>query len=295
MTHDEHEYLESLTIRPRAGGATRLSRALCSPLNIQLPTSSHNTALANSSAMGFDIAVPSPDEAPAVSDVHLRAMDANLLTHAQFPGPAALAFLRGWLERNTLQQASDADKGVLVARDAESGAVARPRPGTSRAGRTRAGGSFWIRTGSLRRGCGSRSWGRSHVTFLCTDPNWGGRGAASKLLRRVQELAAADGMAMMLEATMEGVPLYHKLGFETAQELHMMLPLRGSSEPSQPYEERCMVWTPPAGEGNQPGPRDGTPGTVGEATRGCRRLEMLGDGATRLREDVMRLDGLPST
>ena len=74
--------------------------------------------------MGFDMVIPSADEALAVSDVHLRAMDANQLTHAQYPSPAALAFFHGWLARNTLQQARDADKGVLIARDTESGAVA---------------------------------------------------------------------------------------------------------------------------------------------------------------------------
>ncbi|KND88202.1 hypothetical protein TOPH_07168 [Tolypocladium ophioglossoides CBS 100239] len=239
--------------------------------------------------MGFDIGVPSPDEAPAVSDVHLRAMDANLLTHAQFPSPAARAFFREWLARNTLQQVRNADKGVLVARDAESGAVAsfvkwlvHAAGGDEAAARDLEGWSdvcertFLDSYGELTEGVRKQVMGEKpyyHVTFLCTDPSWGGRGAASKLLRRVQELAAADGVAIILEATMEGVALYQKLGFETAQELHMMLPRRGSSEPSQPYEERCMVWTPPGGGSNQLGPRDGG----GEATRGRRRLEMLDD------------------
>ncbi|PNY27458.1 Uncharacterized protein TCAP_02614 [Tolypocladium capitatum] len=214
--------------------------------------------------MGFDVGVPSADEAPAVSDVHLAAMDANLLTHAQFPSPAARAFFRAWLARNTLQQARDADKGVLVARDAESGAVvsfvkwlvhaagggeaaARDLEGWSdECGRRFLDSYAELTEGVRRQVMGQRPY--YHVTFLCTDPNWGGRGAASKLLRRVQELAAADGVAMILEATMEGVALYQKLGFETARELHMMLPRRGSREPREPYEERCMVWTPPGGE-----------------------------------------------
>lgn len=74
--------------------------------------------------MTFAVAVPSADEAAAASDIHLRAMDANRLTHAQFPGPAAWEFFRGWLTRNTVQHVDDADKGALVARDPASGCVA---------------------------------------------------------------------------------------------------------------------------------------------------------------------------
>lgn len=44
---------------------------------------------------------------------------------------------------------------------------------------------------------------------------------------------------------MEGVSLYQRMGFRTERELNMALPARDSTEPAQPYEERCMVWTPP--------------------------------------------------
>ncbi|KAM4063064.1 acetyltransferase (GNAT) domain-containing protein [Hirsutella rhossiliensis] len=211
--------------------------------------------------MGFDIAVPSADEAAAASDIHLRAMDANLLTQAQFPGPAAREFFRGWLTRNTFQHARDADKGVLVARDPASGRVAsfvkwlvHGPGGAEVAARDLEGwsdicGTAVLRSyGELAEAARRQALGTSpyyHVTFLCTDPQWGGRGAATALLGRVQELAAADGMAIILESTMEGVPLYQKMGFRTERELNMTLPPGASTEPAQPYEERCMVWTPP--------------------------------------------------
>lgn len=82
----------------------------------------------------------------------------------------------------------------------------------------------------------------SDVTFLCTDPGHGGRGAASKLLRDVQDQAAGQNMAIVLESTMDAVAFYEKLGFGISQSLEMMLPPRGSTEPTDLYEEKCMVW-----------------------------------------------------
>ncbi|KAJ6437792.1 dihydroxy-acid dehydratase [Purpureocillium lavendulum] len=250
----------------------------------------------NNNAMGFDIVVPTAEEASAISDIHLRAMDNNALTHAQFPGAAAMDFFRGWLDRNTLQQARDAHKGVLVARDADTGEVASfikwlvHESGTDESAakdlepfsepcnvqllnsygeltermRKQAMGTKPYCRELISHSLGRRRYAfatRRHfrwahiadatidVTFLCTDPKWGGRGAASTLLRHVQERAAAEGMAIILEATMEGVRLYQKLGFAISQELHMKLPSRGSTQPTEPYEERCMIWTPPAQNG----------------------------------------------
>ncbi|KJZ74665.1 hypothetical protein HIM_06015 [Hirsutella minnesotensis 3608] len=211
--------------------------------------------------MGFLVAVPLAGEAAVISDIHLRAMGANLLTHAQFPGQADRDFFHGWLTRNTLQHVRDADKGVLVARDAASGRVAsfvkwlvhEPGGGESAASNlesfsdvcgTEVRRSYGELTEKVREGAMGTS-AYYHVTFLCTDTHWGGRGAATALLRRVQELAAEDGLGIILEATMEGVPLYCKMGFRVHQDLRMMLPSHGSTQLLEPYEERCMVWTPP--------------------------------------------------
>lgn len=91
------------------------------------------------------------------------------------------------------------------------------------------------------------------VTFLCTEPNYANQGAASSLLRQVQERAAADGMAVVLESTMNAVTFYQRLRFGIARELDMMLPERGSDEPTELYEEKCMVWRP-SDSVNQKGP-----------------------------------------
>lgn len=67
------------------------------------------------------------------------------------------------------------------------------------------------------------------------------------LLSKVQELAAAENLPIVLEATMNAVTFYQKLGFEVIDELSMMLPPRGSTEPTEFYEERCMIWVPQKG------------------------------------------------
>lgn len=59
-----------------------------------------------------------------VARVHLKAMDKNELLHAQFPNREALDFLQQWLEKDTLEHISSSDKGVLVARDNETGEIA---------------------------------------------------------------------------------------------------------------------------------------------------------------------------
>lgn len=81
------------------------------------------------------------------------------------------------------------------------------------------------------------------MTYLCTDPDFNGRGAGSTLLRRVQAQAAVENMPVILEATMNAVPFYEKLGYQIREELEMTLPARGSDEPTEHYEERIMVWT----------------------------------------------------
>ena len=76
--------------------------------------------------MARDYVVSRPDEAdaPRIAEIHLAAMDANPLLHAQFPSPESLQSVRRYLEAYTAEQLRSADSGVLVARDPETGAVA---------------------------------------------------------------------------------------------------------------------------------------------------------------------------
>ncbi|KAK7415279.1 hypothetical protein QQX98_006028 [Neonectria punicea] len=296
--------------------------------------------------MAFDIVVPSENDAADVASTHLAAMDPNLLMHAQFPNTESLDFLRGWLRKDTLDHIAGDNKGVLIARDTETGKMVgfvkwntqrQRRPGdkeeeeheeefpaccrqeyldsyaelTKEARRKVLGDRAHYRkslTHSLTRLTGKRSGSGSReqwvaqcgqarpdnsrvelmhelstvdelrladgtssraelklnspthlflgpqvadseafldVTYLCTHPEWSGRGAASRLLREVQAKAAADRVPAILEATMNAVTFYERLGFDIRLELAMMLPPRGSSEPTEHYAERTMVWQQP--------------------------------------------------
>ncbi|KAM0250359.1 hypothetical protein ACHAQJ_008667 [Trichoderma viride] len=207
--------------------------------------------------MALVICTPSEADAAAVSTVHLRAMDENLLTHAQFPSPEGLQFFHAWLERDTLEHLRDGDKGVLIAKDEETGNVASfvkwlvHRPGEEavvpqveeewpEVARKEYLDPYAALTERVRVKVVGEKTAYYH-------PRWAGRGAASLLLRKVQELATADNLPIVLEATMNAVTFYQKMGFETMDELSMMLPPRGSSEPTEFYEERCMVWMPQKG------------------------------------------------
>lgn len=60
----------------------------------------------------------------------------------------------------------------------------------------------------------------------------------STVLAKAQD----DGLPVVLEAMMNSITFYQRLGFTIRQELNMMLPQRGSSEPTERYEERVMGW-----------------------------------------------------
>lgn len=70
--------------------------------------------------MTLEILVPRKEDALVIANLHLRAMDSNALLHAQFPNPSSVEYLRGWLERDTIQHICDDDKGILVTRDKQT-------------------------------------------------------------------------------------------------------------------------------------------------------------------------------
>ncbi|KAM5348723.1 hypothetical protein ACJ41O_008546 [Fusarium nematophilum] len=210
--------------------------------------------------MAFEIVVPSEKDAPDMASTHLAAMDANLLMHAQFPNAESREFLRSWLCKDTLEHIRSADKGVLIARDTETGKIASFVKWAIQR-QTRQGDNeepeefpaccrreYLDSYAALTKDARVRVLGikpHYHVSYLCTNPEFGGRGAASGLLRRVQAAGSEEHVSVILEATMNAVSFYQRLGFEIREELDMMLPPRGSTEPTERYEERTMVWTGP--------------------------------------------------
>lgn len=74
--------------------------------------------------MTLHVAAAAESDASVIADVHLAAMEDNLLLHAQFPTADSIVFLRDFLAKDTVEHIQDASKGVLIARDVASGEVA---------------------------------------------------------------------------------------------------------------------------------------------------------------------------
>jgi hypothetical protein len=74
--------------------------------------------------MPFDIIVPSKGDAEELASLHITAMDANLLMHAQFPNDAARQFFHSWLCKDTQDHIANDNMGVLIAQDSDTGKIA---------------------------------------------------------------------------------------------------------------------------------------------------------------------------
>lgn len=74
--------------------------------------------------MPFNIAIPSNNDAVELANLHLAAMDANLLMDAQFPNDDARRFLHAWLCNDTKHHIANDSMGVFVARDVDTGKIA---------------------------------------------------------------------------------------------------------------------------------------------------------------------------
>uniref|UniRef100_A0A8H7NF80 N-acetyltransferase domain-containing protein n=1 Tax=Bionectria ochroleuca TaxID=29856 RepID=A0A8H7NF80_BIOOC len=186
-------------------------------------------------------------------------MSSNLLLHAQFPSDEALGFLRAWLTKDSVDHLENPSQGILVARkegtdetlgfvkwtvhrEPEGEEAHEELPDSCRAVYVYSlteemdPEDVWVLVAIEEARKGHVRYLSVHESGIC------GPGVGSRLLRSVMSLAEAEGTAVVLESTMGAVAFYRKLGFEIMQGLDMMLPAIGSSDPTELYEERCMVW-----------------------------------------------------
>ncbi|KUI69319.1 Mycothiol acetyltransferase [Cytospora mali] len=207
----------------------------------------------------LEMLVPSEADVGRIAEIHLAAMNSNILLHAQFPTSQALQNLEPFLASLTISQLKDPKVGVLVARHPQLHDII----------------SFikWdlpVLEGHFEEGIQDFKWSDGccqkyldeyaflaeqakqraigdllcyRVTFVCTDPRWQGHGAGSVLTRKVMGEARAIGMPVYLESTLEAVKMYETLGFEQLDEFEMVIPKRDGSG-TQRYKEVCMLWRP---------------------------------------------------
>ncbi|KAK0659175.1 hypothetical protein QBC41DRAFT_308014 [Cercophora samala] len=225
-------------------------------------TTTSTTSLVSTAAMGQDIVISRPSEADArrIAEIHISAMDSNPLLHAQFPTPEGLQALHRFLEAETLDEIRDPVSGVLVARDGPAGPVTGfvkwTSPSHPQDVKLEKGDivhleaccrRFLDEYASLAEQAKERSVGDKpcyRLSFVCTDPEYQGRGVGTLLTRTVLELAKEDNLPVYLESTDVAVSIYERLGFRAIDSFEMRIPGRNDAEPSVLYQEVCMVWYP---------------------------------------------------
>ncbi|KAK3401614.1 hypothetical protein B0T20DRAFT_450624 [Sordaria brevicollis] len=238
----------------------------------------NDTTITMSTKPKINISQPSTaSEAARIAEIHLLAMQSNPLLHVQFPTPESQSALQDFLAKDTLQKmtllqssSSQCEEGILVARlegnDEIVGFIRWDHPphvkkeegeenneGAKKKKKLEEGEiatipgcnkdclSEYARvTAEVKRRNGFRGRRRCwHLTFVCVDPKYQGRGIGSSLTRHfLTEFVELDNgkeerMPVYLESTVEAVKLYEKLGFEEADRIgyfEMELPVRKSGE-----------------------------------------------------------------
>ncbi|KLU86597.1 hypothetical protein MAPG_05609 [Magnaporthiopsis poae ATCC 64411] len=220
--------------------------------------------------MELELSTPTANDCGRMAEIHVRAMEANPLLHAQFPTSESVRRLEAFLAEHyasIITPRSPARSRVLVAQHLPSRQIASfatwDVPAEELTGEVAE--EEKLESGDITNleGCQKQylekyaalSAGAAvellngekcyHLNFVCTDPEFQRMGAGEALTRAVMAAAQADGMRpVYLESTAVAVGLYKRLGFVTLGDFGMEIPKRGSTEQTEDYREVCMVWRP---------------------------------------------------
>ncbi|KAL2150798.1 hypothetical protein VTH82DRAFT_7361 [Thermothelomyces myriococcoides] len=211
-------------------------------------------------ARNFVVARPQEADASRMAEIHIAAMDANPLLHAQCPTPESLRSLQRFLEAYYAEQLRDPSSGVLIARDPGTGVISgfakwnspsHPEKVKLESGSPTAvegcQRKFLDRYVELAEKAKRRCFGDQpcySISFVCTDPAHQGKGVGTLLTQKVLELAMRDRLPVYLESTDVAIHMYRKLGFRAIDEIQMEIPRPTSGETTITYREVCMVWQP---------------------------------------------------
>ncbi|KAK4166403.1 acyl-CoA N-acyltransferase [Cladorrhinum sp. PSN259] len=230
-----------------------------------LPISRTDCPIINMAAQNFVIDRPSLNDARRIAEVHIAAMHENPLLHAQCPTPQSILSLEKFLEEEVAGHLRGNGGGILVARDLGANVIAGfvrwTSPSTSGSvkleesasgARNIEGCRYEFLDGyvllaekakeRVTAAGGLGGTGCYHLSFVCIDPAYQGRGAGRMLSQAVLEMAQADGLPVYLESTNVAVKMYERLGFKRVDSFEMKIPSRGDSGEWEAYEEVCMIW-----------------------------------------------------
>lgn len=84
----------------------------------------------------------------------------------------------------------------------------------------------------------------SGLSFIGTDPQHQGKGAASPLLQWGLDRSTAENIPVALEGTADAARFYEKFGFRAEERISMWLDGVGQNGASVFYEEVCFVFRP---------------------------------------------------
>ncbi|KAK4232481.1 hypothetical protein QBC38DRAFT_352077 [Podospora fimiseda] len=219
-------------------------------------------------ARNLTVERPSQDDAGRIAEIHIAAMNENPLLHAQCPTPHSISSLQRFLEKEVTGHIRGSDGGILVARDPGTGLIvgfvrwtSPSCPESVKLEESASGahdiegcrheffdGYVELAEKAKKRvmtASGLGETGCYHLSFVCIDPAYQGRGAGKMLSKAVLDFARADGLPVYLESTDVAVKMYEKLGFRKVDFFEMRIPTReGSEELEEVYEEVCMIWKP---------------------------------------------------
>lgn len=225
--------------------------------------------------MVFALDTATEADAPRIADIHMAAFHTNGMLLAQFPTPAVRKGLWMSLVDKVVKEIRDPQWEVLVAREADDRVVSfakwclplsestvyEEEPWVWPEGTNMAILNAWAKkveqaakeimgkTPCYRTFCAIRlsdcdCLHPPGLSFIATDPSYALRGAGSLLVNWGIERSKEENIPIALESTLDAVPFYQRLGFQT--EARVSMPLEGIGKDGEAilYEEECLVYRP---------------------------------------------------
>ncbi|KAH1567043.1 hypothetical protein KXV68_007508 [Aspergillus fumigatus] len=190
--------------------------------------------------MVFALDTATEADAPRIADIHMAAFHTNGMLLAQFPTPAVRKGLWTSLVDKVVKEIRDPQWEVLVAREADDRVVSFAKWCLPLSESTVYEEEPWVWPEGTNMAI------LNGLSFIATDPSYALRGAGSLLVNWGIERSKEENIPIALESTLDAVPFYQRLGFQT--EARISMPLEGIGKDGEAilYEEECLVYRPKA-------------------------------------------------
>ncbi|KAF4277496.1 hypothetical protein KXW98_005381 [Aspergillus fumigatus] len=205
--------------------------------------------------MVFALDTATEADAPRIADIHMAAFHTNGMLLAQFPTPAVRKGLWTSLVDKVVKEIRDPQWEVLVAREADDRVVSfakwclplsestvyEEEPWVWPEGTNMAILNGWAKKVEQ---AAKEIMGKTpcyRLSFIATDPSYALRGAGSLLVNWGIERSKEENIPIALESTLDAVPFYQRLGFQTEARISMPLEGIGKDESILPLLPEQLV------------------------------------------------------